>query len=122
MSRSFRKAILKDSYKGRTALYWRRIRRVIKNKIRSYPWAIHNQTMDDERYEYDPSGEMSLIENMPEDIPDLEDTLPDPKSVVNNYDYSDYTFDYEYHEFKPHCPWAWKPGEIEEYLKKLRRK
>lgn len=97
MSRSYKKAILKDKPKNhsRTAMYWRKIRRVIKNKIRSYPWGLINQTMDDERYEYSPDWGMSLIKDMPKDIPDLEDTLPDPKSIVNDYDYCDFIIDFE---------------------------
>lgn len=112
MSRSYKKAIIKDSYKGRTAIYWRKVRRAIKNKIRSYPWAIHNQTMDDERYEYNPDWEMSLIKDMPEDIPDLEDTLPDPKSIIEDYTYCDYIIDYE-----NKYPWNRHIMREEEFLK-----
>lgn len=62
MSRSYRKAIIKDkprNYKN-TSLYWRVVRRVQKMF-----WKQGKE-------------------------------VPDPKTIVNDYDYSDYKFDYEY--------------------------
>lgn len=57
MSRSKKKPIMKDSPKGRRALYWRATRRVINQAVRQG-----------------------------------KETLPLEKEIVNDYDYSDYTF------------------------------
>jgi len=124
MSRSFKKSILKDRPRRhkKSSLYWRTIRRVLKNKIKSYGPIEAHISWDDGRYGSDEYGEMTFTGIIPKDTLDLEDTLPDPKSIVNDYDYCDYTIDYEYGEFRPHCPWVWKPGEIENYIKKLKRK
>ena len=63
MSRSTKQPIIKDrprNYKKST-FYWRTIRRVIKNAIRSN-----------------------------------EEEIPNPKEIINDYDYSDYKFDYRF--------------------------
>lgn len=67
MSRSRKKAILKDKPRNRNkaSLYWRRIRSTIKTKIRSC-----------------------------RNIEDLE--IPNHKSIINDYEYCDKTIDYEY--------------------------
>lgn len=65
MSRSRRKPIIKDGPKNykKSSFYWRQIRRVIKGRVKY------------------------LSEN-------LEDKqLPDPKEIINDYNYSDYRFD-----------------------------
>lgn len=67
MSRSVKKAIVKDSKPDK---YWKQIRSTIKNTIRS----------------------SSL-----EDLEELE--IPDPKTIVNDYDYCDWTADYEHKSF-----------------------
>lgn len=62
MSRSYKKAIIKDrprNYK-KSSLYWRRVRRVQKQALK--------QNKD----------------------------IPNPKTIVNDYDYCDYKLDYEY--------------------------
>ena len=67
MSRSIRKAIIKDrprNYK-KSSKYWRTVRSCIKNSIRNC-----------------------------KNLEELE--IPDPKIIVNDYDYCDYIFDYEY--------------------------
>ena len=66
MSRSRKKPIIKDHprNKKKSSIYWRTVRRVINEKVK-------------------------------ETLKDPEDTeIPDPKSIVNDYDYSDYTIDY----------------------------
>lgn len=65
MSRSRKKPIIKDRPRNykKSSNYWRTIRRVTKNKIRF------------------------LQETLEEEI------IPDPKEIINNYDYSDYRFD-----------------------------
>lgn len=65
MSRSFKQPILKDSPRNfkKSAIYWRTIRRVINYTIKKF-------------------------RNNTEDI-----ILPMEKSIINDYDYSDYTSD-----------------------------
>lgn len=67
MSRSYRKAIIKDrsrNYKKST-LYWRTVRHSTNNTIRSC-----------------------------KDLESLE--IPHPRSIYNDYDYCDYVIDYEH--------------------------
>jgi len=65
MSRSYKQPIIKDSPRNfkKSAIYWRTIRRVINYTIRKF-------------------------RNNTEDI-----ILPKEKSIVNDYNYSDYTSD-----------------------------
>ena len=65
MSRSIKKPIIKDSPRNfqKSQIYWRTIRRVINHTIRNFK------------------------NNLDEMI------LPKEKSIVNDYDYSDYTSD-----------------------------
>jgi len=65
MSRSRKKPIIKDRPRNykKSSNHWRTIRRVTKDKIRF------------------------LQETLEEEI------IPDPKEIINNYDYSDYRFD-----------------------------
>ena len=60
-----KKPIIKDRPRNykKSSNYWRTIRRVTKDKIRF------------------------LQETLEEEI------IPDPKEIINNYDYSDYRFD-----------------------------
>lgn len=95
MSRSRKKAILKDKPKNqkRTSFYWRIVRSAIKNVIRSC-----------KNYE------------------DLE--IPDPKTIVNDYDYCDYKIDYEYDRSSGYFWYADKYGleEHNKWVKKFKRK
>ena len=62
MSRSYKKAIIKDrprNYK-KSSKYWRTVRRCQKQAVNAFK------------------------------------DIPEPKTIVNDYDYSDYKFDYEY--------------------------
>ena len=63
MSRSYRKPIIKDRprNKKKSSLYWRIIRRHLKNLMKS---TTFEHFMD----------------------------LPNPKTILNDYDYSDYKF------------------------------
>lgn len=73
MSKSFKKPIIKDSprnYKKSTA-YWRIIRRVIKNNLNQHYIGVNN-----------------TLDNFDVDEPELKN----PKQIINDYDYSDYTF------------------------------
>lgn len=90
MSRSKRKPIVKDRPRNakKSSLYWRIVRRVINDKVRQ-------------------------ISTKPE----IELDLPEPKEIVNDYDYSDYKVDYR----DPH----WHNAQTErakEYIEKIKRK
>lgn len=65
MSRSRKKPILKDRPRNikKSSLYWRTVRRVIKDRVRYY-----QDSIDDEN-------------------------LPLPEEIVNDYDYCDYIWD-----------------------------
>lgn len=67
MSRSYRKAIIKDRPKNykKSSMYWRVIRHSINNTIRSC-----------------------------KDLSSLD--IPNPKSIYNDYDYCDYVINYEH--------------------------
>jgi hypothetical protein len=68
MSRSRKKPVVKDKPRNEKsgAKYWRAVRRVTNEKVK-----FLNEALDDE-------------------------TLPDPKEIVNDYDYSDYHIDYRF--------------------------
>ena len=62
----------------------------------------------------------SAIKNAIRSCRDLENLeVPDPKNIVNDYDYCDYIIDYE-HDYKP-TRW-WTLVDILEYRTKYRRK
>jgi hypothetical protein len=65
MSRSRKKPVIKDCPRNykKSSNYWRTIRRVTKDKVR-----FSQENLDDE-------------------------LVPDPKEIINDYDYSDYRFD-----------------------------
>jgi hypothetical protein len=86
MSRSRRQPIIKDRPRNekKSSLYWRIVRRVINSKVR--------QIIKTDEDEVD---------------------LPEPKEIVNDYDYCDYVIDYR------------DPGWSEkhkEYIEKQKRK
>jgi hypothetical protein len=70
MSRSRRKPVVKDKPRNEKsgAKYWRTVRRVTNEKVKYL-----NEALDDE-------------------------TLPIPKEIVNDYDYSDYNIDYRFNK------------------------
>lgn len=70
MSRSRRKPIVKDKPRNEKsgAKYWRTVRRVTNEKVR-----LMNEIGNDE-------------------------PLPDPKEIVNDYDYSDYRIDLRFRD------------------------
>lgn len=85
MSRSFKKPILKDKPRNnkRTSMYWRKVRRSTNNKLRTYIYHIGSNLQDID-----------------------EPSLPQPREVVNDYDY---------------CDWVTHlvdPEEVEKYSRK----
>lgn len=90
MSRSRRKPIVKDRPRNdkKSSLYWRVVRRVINDKVRQ-------------------------ITKSPEE--DVE--LPEPKEIVNDYDYCDYKIDYR----DPSWDNA-KTEHVKQYIEKQKRK
>ena len=91
MSRSKRKPIIKDRPRNakKSSLYWRVVRRVINSKVRE------------------------LLSN-----PEKEPDLPEPKEIVNDYDYSDYKIDYRDPDWKN----VITSRNIDEYIEKQKRK
>jgi hypothetical protein len=85
MSRSRRQPIIKDRPRNekKSSLYWRIVRRVINSKVRQ------------------------IIKN------DDEIDIPEPKEIVNDYDYCDYVIDYR------DPSWSEKHKE---YIEKQKRK
>jgi hypothetical protein len=85
MSRSRRQPIVKDRPRNekKSSLYWRIVRRVINGKVRE------------------------IVKN------DDEINLPEPKEIVNDYDYCDYVIDYR------DPSWSEKHKE---YIEKQKRK
>jgi len=91
MSRSYKKAILKD--KGSKKLYWKTIRRVIKhiiNKNRNYP-------KYQEELNYGDPEEFGWDEYI--DEKGIEDQIPDPKIIIDDYNYCDYIIDMEHDDY-----------------------
>lgn len=91
MSRSRRKPIIKDRPRNakKSSLYWRVVRRVINDKVRQ------------------------LFSN-----PDKEPDLPEPKEIVNDYDYCDFKIDYRDPDWKN----VVTSKNINEYIEKQKRK
>lgn len=89
MSRSRRLPIVKDRPRNdkKSTLYWRTVRRVINEKVKFYLIA--------------PSDDVNL---------------PQPKEIVNDYDYSDYKIDYRDPD------WRNIRSNINEYIEKQKRK
>jgi hypothetical protein len=87
MSRSKKLAIIKDK-KDNT--YWRRIRSRINQIVRQFKDEKINRPI------------FHMDNDCPEDakILDSEDTIPNPKSLVNDYDYRDYFIDFEFNNLK----------------------
>ena len=70
MSRSTKKPILKDKpcNHKRTSEYWRKVRRSIENRLRTYTVGIGS-----------------------EDLQDIDEPFfPQPREIVNDYDYCDW--------------------------------
>lgn len=90
MSRSRRKPIIKDRPRNdkKSSLYWRIVRRVINSKVRE------------------------ILKT------DEEMDLPEPKEIVNDYDYSDYKIDYRDPDWKNIVT----NKNIHEYIEKQKRK
>jgi hypothetical protein len=90
MSRSRRKPIVKDRPRNdkKSSLYWRIVRRVINGKVRQLSKTDVDET-----------------------------SLPEPKEIVNDYDYCDYKIDYR----DPSWDNA-KTERVKEYIEKQKRK
>jgi hypothetical protein len=86
MSRSKRKPIIKDRprNKKKSTLYWRIVRRVINGRVR-------------------------ILKDNP-----TEEQLPEPKEIVNDYDYCDWISDFR-------DPF-WTQFRDKEYIEKKKRK
>lgn len=86
MSRSIKKPIIKDKPRNhkRTSEYWRKVRRSTDNKLRTY-----------------------LVDIDGENLQDIDEPfLPQPREIVNDYDY---------------CDWVWHlddPEMVEKHSRK----
>ncbi len=86
MSRSTKKPIIKDKPRNRkrTSEYWRKVRRSTDNKLRTY-----------------------LVDIDGENLQDIDEPfLPQPREIVNDYDY---------------CDWVWHlddPEMVEKHSRK----
>ena len=89
MSNSYRKAFVRDKPRNakRSSLYWRGIRRSVKNLVSTFK----NRWIDPYR-----TIKLDELPGNFQDIEFLEDTIPDPRAIINDYDYEDYKLDYEY--------------------------
>ena len=90
MSRSRKLPILKDRPRNckKSSIYWRTVRRVINEKVKLY-----------------------------KDIPSDDVNLPEPKEIVNDYDYSDWKRDYRDPDWL-----NIKDSKIKEHIQKQKRK
>lgn len=95
MSNSYRKPILKykpRNYK-RTSAYWRPVRRVINQIVSTYK-VKYDSTILDLRYGEDCNDlQVKIVE---ENSIMLGTELPNPKTIINNYNYCDYIDDYRF--------------------------
>lgn len=74
MSRSHKLAILKDHPRNvkKSSEYWRKVRRTSKTVVKQF--------------------------SNSDDFEDIEGKLKNPKSIVNDYDYTDWIFDMEFNK------------------------
>ena len=104
MSRSYRIPILKDkprNYK-RTSAYWRPIRSRTNQIVRGY-FKRYNDAILDLWYGEDCDDlEIKIVE---ENSIMLGTDIPDPKTIINDWDYCDYIWDFK-------NPWHSKEDEI----------
>ena len=138
MSRSRKKAIFKDRGHRKND-YWRAYRRVTKPVIKKffnykrnlYDWfyedILYSEYIDELiecGYSEDDAYKMASIKSSYDYY--VEPELKSPKELINDYDYSDYTMDYEY-RLRYDCYTCHRTGETdveehEEYVKAIRRK
>ena len=93
MSRSRKKAIVKDN--GSKKIYWKTIRRVVKHTIKKFT----NAKLYEENIELN-YGEPEVFgweEYKDEKV--LDDMIPKPKEIINDYTYCDHTIDYEHEKW-----------------------
>lgn len=94
MSRSYKKAIVKDN--GSKDIYWKTIRRVVKNTIKKFSNAKYYQINRELNY-----GEPDVFGwDDYKDEKELEDMIKQPKEIIDDYNYSDYTIDFEHKKWK----------------------
>lgn len=105
MSRSYKKAIVKDN--GSKDIYWKTIRRVVKYTIKKFTNAKYYKDNIELNYaEPDVFGWDDY-----KDEKELHNMIKQPREIIDDYNYSDYTIDFEY-----------KKWSNEEYKIKNRRK
>ena len=125
MSRSYKLPIIKDkprNYK-RTPAYWRPIRRIWKHTIRNSITPSYWDMLDSPEIVFIGKEDMTLEEKdayimkFEASIPDDEIDFPNPKTIINDYDYCDYIWDWRY------TGWIHlTEEELKEKIKQLSRK
>ena len=93
MSRSYKIPILKDkprNYK-RTSLYWRPVRRVINQLVSTYKNKYDDSILDLYYGEDSDDLEIKIVE---ENSIMLGTEIPDPKSIISDWDYCDHYWDF----------------------------
>lgn len=91
MSRSYKKAIVKD--RGLKKLYWKIVRRVINERVKKY------------------------LNTDPDDV-----EIPNPKEIMNDYNYSDYTIDYHHDKSWGYFWYNGKKDDNKKWIDKFKRK
>lgn len=104
MSRSYKIPVLKDkprNYK-RTSAYWRPIRRIINQIVSTYKNKYDDSILDLWYGEDCDELEIKIVE---ENSTMLGTEIPNPKNIVNDWDYCDYVSDFR-------NPWGDKEDKI----------
>jgi len=91
MSRSYKKAILKD--KGLKKIYWKIIRHITKKVVDAIV-VSYNRTGNTTYVDTTIPENLQLVDTL--EIIDENINIPSPKSIMNDYDYCDYIIDYEH--------------------------
>ena len=95
MARSYKLPILKDkprNYK-RTSAYWRPIRSRINQIVRGYTKRYDNTILS---LCYGEDRDDLQIKIVEENSIMLGTDIPNPKTIINDYDYCDYIWDYRF--------------------------
>lgn len=95
MARSYKLPILKDkprNYK-RTSAYWRPVRRIVKQIVSTYKNKYDDSILD---LYYGEDSDDLQIKIVEENSILLGTDIPNPKTIINDYDYCDYIWDYRF--------------------------
>ena len=96
MGKSYKKAIIHD--KGMTnSSYNRKVRRVNNSIVKSIKSIDECYDLNSEFLDVlDNESDLNFLQSLPNYV---EDTIKNPKQIINDYDFRDYTFNYENEQF-----------------------